>query len=265
MKRLFTIGLLVTACTAGYAQSFSDLKMKNGQNPMDKTIFKLFARYTSLSSKLNGTYGSPTINLALKTDHFGKWERRTRYENPTLGDLVRGIPQAVRDIRGIRDGDQTTLKENKWDNHAHGGGIVGWLQYYVNAVANDKLLISPGISLGDYIYTSKYPSGPNAGKIDDPAGYFVNLGPGLMATYLVDEKIWIDAYVNYDIHLLKVSGPSANYTATPGYKHPDFMSIGLDVNSSSRLFGGIRLNRLIDKGAFNDRSSRLDISVGVGL
>lgn len=264
MRTKLTIILLVLANLA-FGQSFSTLKNSKGDNPMDKRGVRLFARYTSVSSKHNGSYGSPTINISFKNDNHGQWEKRIRYENPTLGDLIRGVPAAIRDIKAIRDDDATTITTNKWENHAHGGGIVGWFQYYLNVVARDQFILSPGVSFGDYIYTSKQNTGVMAGKINDPAGYFLDVGPAIMASYLVSEKLWIDGYVNYDISVYRVSGPSADYTETPGYQKPHFLTVGADLNTNTRWFGGVRMNRLIDKGTFKDRSSRLDISIGINL
>lgn len=264
MKRNIII-LLLLIYELAYSQSFSDLKNSKGNNPMDKRSFKLFARYTSVSSKHNGSYGSPTINIGLKTDNHGQWQKRFRYENPTLGDLLLGVPSAIRDIKAIRDDDATTITTHKWDNHAHGGGIVGWFQYYLNVIARDKFIISPGVSFGDYIYTSKQTTGTMAGKIADPAGYFLDIGPAVMASYLLGEKLWIDGYINYDISVYRVSGPSADYNETPGYNKPHFLTIGADLNTSKRWFGGFRINRLIDKGKYGDRSSRVDIFIGMSL
>lgn len=252
MKKLYFITLLTSISLITNAQSFKDLKKGNGENPMTKDWFKLYIRHTSVNSKYTENYSGITINLTLRHDDYEKWGSRTRYENPTLGDLLSGIPRAVKDVQ------ERKITKQKWDDHAHGGGIIGWAQFYLNAVATDRLLISPGISGGDYIYGSQYIKTGTKSKYD-PYGYYLAAGPAIMATYLVNKKLWIDAYVNYDISFVKVKNDSVD----PDYAKPSFISIGADVYTTRKLFAGLRVNQIIDKGINKDNSKRLDISAGL--
>lgn len=255
MKKLYFITFLTSLCLMANAQSFKDLKKKNGENPFDEDILKVYLRHTSVSSKYTENYSGLTVNITVRNDSYEKWDSRVRYENPTLGDFLSLIPRAVKDVQ------ERKITKQKWDNHAHGGGLIGWVQYYLNAVATDRLLISPGISGGDYIYGSQYinPAIESDKKKYDPYGYYLAAGPAIMATYLVNKKMWVDAYVNYDISFLKVKNDSVD----PDYAKPSFISIGADVYTTKKLFAGIRLNQIIDKGINEDNSKRLDISAGL--
>ena len=235
------------------AQTFADLKKKSGNHPMTSDMFKLYARHTSVSTKYDGSYSGLTINIGLRSDNYKKGETRYRYENPTLGDFLYSIPKMARDVKKIVNDEAT--EANKGNDHGHGGGFFGWYQYYKNLVATDKLLISPGISLGDYIYGSKSDDAYHPRQ--DPYGYFLTIGPSVMATYLLNKKMWVDGYVTYDFSYLKAENGGNKYPK------PQFLTIGADLYTTSKLFGGLRLNTLRDRGANKDKSTRIDISAGI--
>ena len=69
----------------------------------------------------------------------------------------------------------------------------------------------------------------------------------------------MDGYVNYDIAVVKVKNDSVD----PNYPKPSFLTIGADLNSVYKFFGGVRFNKVADGGSNNESSSRLDISVGM--
>ncbi len=253
MKNFILLALLTIITGYSNAQSFADLKKKSGNNPMTVDMFKLYARHTSLSTKYNGNYGGLTINIGLRDDNYQKGEHRIRYENPTLGDFFYAIPKAARDVKKIVN-DQA-VEENKGADHAHGGGFFGWMQYYVNVKATDRLLISPGISFGDYIYGTQTKDAYNFRQ--DPYGYFLTAGPSLLGTYLITNKMWVDGYVTYDFAYLKAQNGDNKYPK------PQFLTIGVDLYTTSKLFGGIRVNTLRDSGANKDKSTRIDISAGI--
>lgn len=258
MKKYTLVILILATGYIANAQSFSKLKKKNGENPFIEDRFKLYARVTSVTSEYTPGYTGFTFNIGISKNQYDKGGERIRYENPTLGDLIQGIPRAVKDIKGIVNDDQTHLTVNKWDDHSHGGGILGWVQYYINVTAEDRLLVSPGISLGDYMYGSRYAK-PGEGKEDrDPYGYFFVAGPAVMASYVISSSCWIDAYVNYDLSFAKIKN-----RGTEGYPKPHFLTIGADLHTTSKFFIGARLNKLIDRGESKDASSRLDLSAGI--
>ncbi|MFC5282136.1 hypothetical protein [Pedobacter alpinus] len=251
LKQFLFLFLLLGSANLS-AQSFDDLKRKNGKNAFEEDWLKVFVRYTSANSKYTPNYSGFTINVAIREDNSKKWGLRTRYENPTLGDLFYSIVNLSKDIK-----NGTSTKE-VYDDHAHGGGFLGWYQVYLNAYTSGKLIISPGITMGDYIYGSRYDKG-NGKKDYDPNGYYFAVGPAIMASYVINKKLWLDGYINYDISVVKVKNDSVD----PDYKKPSFMSIGADLNTTYKFFGGFRINKLIDKGINKDNSSRLDISFGM--
>ncbi|MBC8053404.1 MAG: hypothetical protein H7Y13_10095 [Sphingobacteriaceae bacterium] len=249
--------LIFFIALSGYseAQTFASLQKKSGNNPMTVDMFKLYVRQTSVSTKYNGNYGGLTINIGLRDDNFKKWQKRMRYENPTLGDFFYGIPKAVRDVKKVVNDEQDQIKANTGSDHGHGGGFFGWMQYYVNIVAKDRLLISPGVSFGDYIYGSQTKDAYNFRQ--DPYGYFLTAGPSVMASYLINKKMWVDGYATYDISYLKAEN------GDNPYPKPTFLTVGADLYTTSKLFGGIRLNTLQDKGSNKDKSTRIDFSIGI--
>ena len=259
MKKNILIGLLIItqACIAN-AQSFSELKKKNGENPFTEDRIKLYARLTSVKSEYTPSYSGFTFNISISRNEYKKGNARIRYENPTLGDLIQGIPRAIKDVKGIVNDEQTHLTVNKWDDHSHGAGLFGWFQYYINATATKRLLISPGVSLGDYMYGSRYVKAGENKEDHDPYGYFFVAGPAIMASYVLSSSYWLDAYVNYDLSYAKV-----NNRGTKDYPKPHFLTIGADFHTCSKLFIGARLNKMIDRGTNKDASSRFDLSAGL--
>lgn len=251
-KTIFFIACIMSSLAVN-AQSFSELKKANGENPFTEDWFKLYVRFTAMTPTYTPSFSGYTVNLALRNDKFKKWEGRSRYENPTLGDFL--FMLTVDSKEYIQTGG---IKSKAYDDHAHGGGFLGWYQYYVNAVAQDKLLISPGISMGDYIIGSRYSTATTPRQDQNPYGYYFAAGPAVMASYVITPQIWIDGYVNYDISFYKVK----NKIKTP-YPNPHFLTVGADLNTTKKLFGGFRLNKTLDKGANKDASSRIDISAGI--
>lgn len=259
MKATLITLSLALACLTTMSQSFSTIpKNKKNRNPMEDQSFKLYIRNTSVTSKYTPNYGAPTINIGFSDDSFEKGSKRSRYENPTLGDFLQGIPRGVKTVNAIKNDQPVDNTPTGWEDHAHGGGFFGWIQYYWNAVAKDRLLVSPGVSAGDYIYGSRYSINGGSKTKNGPYGYYAGGGPAVMATYLVSKKIWVDGYLNYDISFVKVKNE-----VPQDYPKPHFLTLGADLRSTSKLFGGIRMNRMIDRGANNDQSMRLDISAGI--
>lgn len=221
----------------------------------DKT-FKIFWRATSVKPRHDFSYGGWTFNIGVERNERDKWGKRVRYENPTLGDMFVVL---ARTIQG------KTLKTESGLEHSFGSGFLGWLQYYSNAYVSEKLIISPGISLGDYIYALQHFNDAGGVTTLDPAGYFFHAGPGVMVTYLVGGDFWLTGYLNYDIPYYKAPYSSATYTPLDGYKHPHFLTLGVDLNHRSPLYVGLRMNQAMDRGGHKSNAKRFDISVGVNF
>lgn len=229
MNKFYLLLSLFFVALDSSAQSFAKLKDKKGNNPFSEDIFKIYGRFTSVNSEFTEDYSGFTFNVGLRNDKYEKGEFRTRYENPSLGDF---IYVAINISNDIKNG---VAEKQKYDDHAHGGGFLGWFQAYMNVVAKDKILVSPGITLGDYIYGSTYDKAPAGRQKYDPYGYYLAAGPAVMVSFLATNKIWIDGYVNYDIAFLKVKNDSVD----PNYQKPAFLTVGADLNTTSKLFGGI--------------------------
>jgi hypothetical protein len=239
--------LFLTSLNA-QAQSFSEL----GEDFNDRS-FRLFVRGTYVKPGADETYHGWTINGSLCMNDENMFGTRVRYENPTLGD---GIILLVHTIKGKPWATPSGLQ------HAYGAGWVGWMQFYKNVIAGDRVLIAPGISFGDYIIGIEERDLGGNERLRDPAGYFWTAGGGLMTTYLVTNGIWVDAYVNYDMAFDKVKYSQAGYTPVEGYPKPHFITYGFEINHRSGFFAGMRINQLNDRGVHNIKAKRTDISIG---
>jgi hypothetical protein len=248
--RILSLAALILVARTGllYGQSFENLENRQGDNPFAYNGFHVFLRYTHVSAKYTESYGGMTVNVSYRNDYYNQWEPSWHFENPTLGDLIYLL-------------FNTEEMNGRATEQAYGSGFLGWHQVYLNAVAKPNLLLSPGLSFGDYIFGSKRAATNNPRTLD-PAGYFLHLGPAFKVSYLLNEKYWVDGFFNYDIGF-KVGSPSQDYQEVKGYEKPHFLNLGGEIHSvKTRLFGGARLNTLIDRGSSKDAATRLDFSVG---
>jgi len=256
--RLALITLIVLMCGTAGAQSFENMpETRKGKNPFVHFNWELYLRRTQVSSAYVPSYGGTTFNVKFRADAFEKGDWRWHFENPTLGDMFWMLGHYIK--------GKNPSNNNQGAEMAFGSGFFGWHQVYWNVVAKDKLLISPGISFGDYIFSTQRPAGTtNSDKtILDPAGYFFHAGPAIMVTKMVGETFWINAYSRYDL-TTRAGKPSANYLETPDYKKPHFFGLGASVqHGKSHLCGGINYTHMIDRGTNKDSASRIDISVGL--
>lgn len=250
MRIFLTLFIVCLFSGSAFTQSFDGLDNRKGDNAFTENSFHVFARYTTVSAKYTESYGGFTVNLALRKDKYERGEWCWRFENSTLGDLIFLL-------FNIEEMDGRATEQ------AFGSGFLGNHQFYGNLVATDRLLISPGFSMGDYIFASKRAEPDSTGaRILDPAGYFLSVGPALRVSYVITEKLWLDAFAHYDI-AFQVGKPSAEYNQTKGYERPGFLTVGGEIHhATSRLFAGARLMQMIDNGANKDSATRIDISLG---
>jgi hypothetical protein len=164
-------------------------------------------------------------------------------------------------VARLINGKEMPNKNSNGAEQAFGSGFFGWHQVTWNAVAQDKLLISPGMSFGDYIFSSKRPGG----TVLEPSGYYFYIGPSLMATKMLGDSFWVNVTTRYDI-TGRASGkpaPPAGQTDDVKYKNPRFFGLGATINHvGTHLCGTINYLKMIDRGSSNDSASRIDISVG---
>jgi hypothetical protein len=248
MKTPHFLFFAVLLCSlSAQAQRFEDLNNRKGDNAFTDRGFHLFLRYTAVNAKYTESYGGFTFNGSYRIDRLEKGEVSYHFENPTLGDFIWLLFNMKK-----MDGRKT--------DQAYGSGFFGWHQVYWNVVSTDRLLISPGLSFGDYIYAAERAT--EAPNIKDPAGYFFHLGAAFKTSYVVTEDMWVDGILNYDIGF-RAGKPSGAYEEIKGYPRPHFLTLGATLNHApSRLFGGFRINQLIDRGKNKDSATRLDISAG---
>jgi len=138
-----------------------------------------------------------------------------------------------------------------------------WHKLAINALATDKLLISPGISFGDHMLATE--TWTSAGKkVLDPSGYYFFAGPYLMASYVINNKMWVDAYMNYDITFTKAANPDKGYdkNENPDYPLPALFFIGANVYANFGVFAGIKIAKMKDTGSLKNTGSRIDFTLG---
>ena len=254
MKTLTTfifllIGVFIFCSNQSYAQGFSDVKR------FEDRALKLFIRGTYVKPDADEIYGGITINGSMAINKLGKGGPRIRYENPTLGDAIFWL------ARLINKKPMTTVSGM---DHAYGSGFFGWMQFHGNVVASDKFLFSAGMSFDDYIIGIERKVN-NQINLYDPAGYMFAAGPSVLSSYFIGAGFWIDGYVNYDLVYAKVKYSYPNYSPISGYKKPNFVNFGFDLHHKSGLFGGVRINSLIDRGENKIHAKRMDLSVGYYL
>jgi hypothetical protein len=228
------------------AQSFEGLG-----NAFDDWNWELMIRRTQVNTKYTIDYGGTTFNMRFRFEDYQKGGNRWHFENPTLGDMLWVV------ARLINQKDMPNKNANGAEQ-AFGSGFFGWHHITWNAVAQDRLLISPGISLGDYIFSSKRPGG----GILDPSGYFFHAGPALRVTQMLGNNFWLDVNTRFD--LTARGGKSGATTPTEGkYKNPAFFGLGATINhAGTHLAFSTNYTQMIDRGANKDSASRFDISLG---
>lgn len=259
--RIYKLALIFLLTATGFgvsAQSFENMpETRKGKNPFVHFNWELYLRRTQVSSAYVQSYGGTTFNIKFRADAFEKGDWRYHFENPTLGDLFYMVGSYFKKNNNNTGADKGDM--------AFGSGFFGWHQCTWNTVARPDFLVSPGISFGDYIFSSRRPTSPsnNDTHITDPAGYYFHLGPSILVSKLFTETLWVDVSARYDL-TTRAGKPSADYTAIDGYKNPHFFGLGASVkHGKSHLVGGINYTHLIDRGKSNDSASRIDVSVGL--
>ena len=252
--RLALVALISCLFTTANAQSFSALENRRGDNSFEENGLELYLRRTQVSSEFNPSYGGFTFNIKFRSETYEKGGNRYHFENPTLGDMLFVVGRMIRTGNGdFLDGD---------GQQSFGSGFFGWHHTYWNVVATDRLLVSPGLSLGDYIFTTRRPSSHpnNGGKTLDPGGYFFHAGPAMMVSTVVGDRFWLNFDTRYDL-TARAGKPSGDYVA--GYKKPHFFGLGASIqHAGTRLCGGVNYTTLIDRGPNGDKANRIDISFG---
>lgn len=258
MKKLTLLGIITFVfCHTIQAQSFAELKTKRGKQAFTDGFFGIYARFTTLDGKYTEPYSGLTGNLFLKKDRLKKGQRRYRFEHPLVGDFLFVIARDGSAILNDRLPPTTKTEQN------FSSGWMGWHRTYWNIIAQPRKIISVGLSYGDYIFGSKRAWSGTPIRIQEPAGYYFYVGPAVLGSFLINKTTWVDAYANVDINVTKAAKPTSGYQEVKGYPLPKHFVLGADVYSTSKWYGGVRINQLFDAGAQKDRATRIDLSAGI--
>lgn len=241
MRKIFILVLLAS----GYqlqAQSFTELKMRNGQSAYDNAYTNWMLRYSSISGKGTATVSGFTANASIAEVDVEKGETSIYWENPWLGDLIWKL---------LHYSEPTT------NTQVLTSGLLGWFQCYYNVISEDRLVVAPGVSFGDYIF------GDNTAYTLEPNGYYLHIGPSVKASYLLNDSFWLDAFLNVDVGAgVKHNDDRNRYERVVGYPRPLFVNLNVNLVSTTRFFAGVRINQLVDRGSNNRSATRLDLSLG---
>jgi hypothetical protein len=251
MKSLFSIALICLAATVS-AQSFLDIKDKKDRSLYEDNWFNIMVRYTHVGGKYTEKLGGFTGNVSLRNAKVAKGKMSWYYENPTLGDLIWKV---------------ANIKRTSKEEQAFGSGFLGWLHGYYNVVSTDKLILAPGLSLGDYIFGSERDLGGATSTRYEPYGYYFAAGPAFKTSYLLNKDFWVDGTFNWDFALTKFKKgySGAGYVQDDGYPNPMFVSLHVTLYHKSKFFLSVRGYQMIDLGKYNDSAQRWDVSVGYQL
>jgi hypothetical protein len=242
---LFVIALVLT--TPAQAQSLAELKTRKDQHAYDNSYTNWMLRYTHLSGKNAEPLGGFTVNVSIGDVESEKGEVSFYYENVWLGDLLWQLFH-------LKDFKSTVSRANR---QVFTSGLLGWFHGYYNVVATDKLIIAPGISVGDYIF------GDNTSYTIEPNGYYLHIGPGVKTSYLINDTMWLDAFLNLDYGAaVKHRDDPARYQREVGYPRPIFANLNVNFCTTYKVFAGLRVNQLIDRGDNHHSATRVDFSIG---
>lgn len=238
----YLVVILFFICSEIQAQSFSSLETAKGRNPYDNVYTSWMLRYTAISGKGTATIKGFTFNASIAEVDHEKGEWSFYWENPWAGDLI---------WRLMNYSKPTT------NTQVFTSGLLGWFQTYVNVVSQDRLIVAPGLSFGDYIF------GDNTNYTLEPNGYYLHVGPAVKASYLINKDFWLDGFLNWDIGAaVKHNDDRNRYQREVGYPRPFFVNLNINLCTSKNFFGGIRINKLLDRGDNKKSATRLDFSIG---
>lgn len=241
MKKLWIL-LLLASTQQLLAQSFTDLKMKNGQSAYDNAYTNWMLRYTSISGKGTSPINGFTVNASVAEVDVEKGEMSLYWENAWLGDLIWKIAHYNKPTENTQ---------------VFTSGLLGWFQAYYNVISEDRFILAPGISVGDYIL------GDNTAYTLEPNGYYLHIGPGVKSSYLLSDALWLDGFLNIDFGAaVKHRDDPNRYERVVGYPRPIFVNLTVNLVTTSRFFAGVRINQLVDRGDNKRSATRLDFNLG---
>lgn len=257
-----TIFILVLYFSSTSAEAQTDFKSFDEFN---ERKIKFFIKYLSVKPSTDKAYGGFTFNMSWFNNESDLWRPRFKWEQNLLSDAVASIVK--KHVLG------KPITKSGLD-HAFSTGLFGSFQYGLNVVATDKWIVSPTVSFGDYIIaaeryedTSTVNNIENNGRLyRDPAGYFFVAGPSIFVSYIPQDGFWIDAFLNYELTAYNVGERNfQNFVHIEGYPNPNFVTLGIEVNHRSQLFGGIRITKLVDRGSVKTGLTRFDLTAGINL
>lgn len=256
------------------AQNFNDMVSNSGKNLFTEGRFKIFFRYTHMSGTYTEPLAMPTVNFSIRSDRSHKNGLRYSYENSTIGDGIFTLFRGFKRLNNGTNGSAGTTVDHTEKTLA--SGLVGWHKIAMNVLSRGRLLVALGISVGDHMISTTLRTGSQAiipivghenyiggsTQTIDPAGYYFYAGPYVIASYVINRRLWIDAYANYDFTVVKAFHPKKNYVKNADYPLPTVWMCGADLYTPLKVFAGVRYAKMNDTGIYKNKAQRIDVSVG---
>lgn len=243
MRYFLLMVAFAATCFSTSAQSFGDFE------DFEDFSWIGMLRYTHFSDPYQPTVKGLTANVAVRAASFEKGGASFHYENPTLGDFVYVLFHIKKAFN-----NQTVDK-------SYGGGFFGWFQGYQNVVVKNRFLLAPGISMGDYIFGIQQPNVGPPSKLE-PNGYYFHIGPALKTAVVLNNSLFLEAFVQNDIAFKASKVQGGDYEYIKGYKRPHFINVTANIHHRSRVYGGVRMSKINDRGSNDIKATRIDVSMG---
>lgn len=246
-KLITLTALMLLAAVKLSAQSLSDTKISEATSVI--RIYYTFNKITNPNHEDPDFRSVPfkTIGLDIEFFDFDKGDSRWSIQSKVIDDMIWLI------------GSTISKREDRDDNSVT--GVLG-LKYGKNLFSTNKLNISAGFSLSDYIVIlpKVLPSGDPNYPDKEPDGWYWSAGPNLFLDYHIFDSFTIHANINYDLPFLKLGEKDTDLIE--GYKKPNFLGTRLTLHHDIGFFVQFQTTTVLDRGIHNQNITRREIQLG---
>jgi len=252
MKKILSFLFLFPMVHCCVAQTFEDLKIN------DKGALRFYFSFNSMHNKSHFSpemRSIPFRTLGIEGDvySFDKGEVRWNVNSKVCDDLIWLIGYTIK---------------NKTSRTPEGDySITGlfWWHYGYNVKSTEKLNISPGFSLSDYMVLMPEEDGisftGNPSEKEDPHGWFWAAGPNIFIDYALPAKFSLHFNANYDFSFIRLNNKYKSIL-DPDYKKPHYFHAALTLNHNSGFYLGYQFTRVVDLGYHKNNIVRSEVNLG---